>query len=71
MGIFVVEFETENAAFGRHSEGEFTTGTEREIARILKEIVVKIEGGKLCGLIHDHNGNSIGTFETNERKRRL
>jgi hypothetical protein len=54
MGNFVVEFETENAAFAKDKGFE--------VARILKLVAAKVEAGDLTGSILDLNGNTVGTF---------
>jgi hypothetical protein len=56
MPKFIVEFRTENAAFGYTKEER-----NAEILRILKEIARGIEDkNKISGTIVDSNGNSIG-----------
>lgn len=63
MGNFVVEFETENAAFAKDKGFE--------VARILKLVAAKVEAGDgswktLTGSILDLNGNTVGTFTETE-----
>lgn len=51
---FVVELELENAAFEE---------LEYELARILRVIAEKVEGGKFSGYAWDTNGNTVGNFQ--------
>jgi hypothetical protein len=53
--MFSVKVETSNAAF--HDECP-----EYEIARILKEIVSKLEAGITSGSARDSNGNRVAEF---------
>lgn len=52
---FELDFETDNDAFA----GEDLIG---EVARILREIASKIEGGTYSGGVRDINGNRVGGF---------
>ena len=55
--MFTLEIETENAAF------EKTPG--REIARVLRRLADRLEGGFACadgGKLMDVNGNSVGNW---------
>ena len=56
---FVVEFNTDNAAFG-NDRGDPAWG--QEVARILREVVDKIERDYTIGTIRDLNGNTVGRF---------
>ena len=51
---FTLNIDCNNAAF----EGD----TDAEVARILKEVAEKIEGGASSGTISDINGNRVGYF---------
>ena len=52
--MFKLSFETDNASFDPWRPGE--------IARILKDIAYKIEGGETSGSIMDSNGNKLGNW---------
>jgi len=52
--FFEMQINTDNAAFEDKSE----------IARILREIADRIDGGSIAGKIRDINGNMVGTFKT-------
>ena len=52
--FFEVQINTENAAF--EDSGE--------IARILRDLADRIEGGSIGGKIRDINGNAVGTFKS-------
>jgi len=54
-----IEFKadcTDNAAF---QDGQ----KEYELARILRRVADEIEGGSTYGVMHDVNGNRVGTWE--------
>ena len=56
--MFKLHIETGNAAF----EGQPTA----EIARILRSLASKLEtevDGSGAGVLHDHNGNRVGTWD--------
>ena len=54
---FCVEIECNNAAFGSPM-GE----PEYEIARILKDLAIRLERGDVSGRLRDLNGNTVGSF---------
>jgi hypothetical protein len=51
---FQVKIECDNAAF--------TDNACEEIARILREIATKLDGGRDGGFCMDYNGNRVGEF---------
>jgi len=53
MGV-KIEFSTDNAAF--------EAPADYMIATVLREIAMKIEGGKTEGAVVDINGNTIGQW---------
>lgn len=52
---FKVEIDTSNAAF----EDEASI----EVARLLKDIINKLEHGQYKGAVRDINGNKVGSFQ--------
>jgi len=55
--MFIVKFETENAAFDEPDK-------LREIARVLREVAEGIENNAVTsGKAYDYNGNKIGFFK--------
>lgn len=54
---FILKFDCDNAAFG-----ETRSEVLPEIARILREIADKVEGGNPAGQCRDLNGNTVGEF---------
>jgi hypothetical protein len=54
---FGVTIDTGNAAFGEHIY-EATP----EVARILRDIADRVEGGAMSGDVRDYNGNTVGAF---------
>ena len=59
MSHFYLKFKTDNAAF---DDGH---GGRAEIARILRELARRVEGGESMDKhsnILDNNGNIVGTF---------
>lgn len=54
MSKFDVSIVTNNAAF--------EDGPGWELARLLREVADKVEGGILNGGIRDYNGHLVGTF---------
>lgn len=54
---FYVEIECNNAAFGPPM-GE----PEIELARILRDLAIRLEGGDVSGRLRDVNGNTVGSF---------
>lgn len=55
--MFTVTIDTDNAAF------DSTSGKQREIARILKEIAGLVRAGEDSGKVRDANGNTVGSWE--------
>lgn len=53
--MFVLQFETNNAAF----EGEMLAA---ECARILRNLAQKVQAGQDSGSVVDVNGNKCGTW---------
>lgn len=56
--MFKLEIDTGNAAFDNDGEGD----CHGEVARILRDLADKIEGGHGHGNLHDINGNRVGNF---------
>lgn len=54
--MFKLEFATDSAAFDNGNR-------EVEAARILREIIAKMEAGSEGGPVRDLNGNTIGRWE--------
>jgi hypothetical protein len=54
---FKLEIETGNAAFG---DSDAERGAE--IARILRDVALRLDKGDEYGVIHDSNGNRVGEF---------
>ena len=52
--MFKLEFKTDNAVFVEFLEGE--------INEILSDVGESVIQGNTDGLIHDHNGNTIGKW---------
>ncbi|HEV2530938.1 hypothetical protein [Phenylobacterium sp.] len=59
--MFRLEIDTHNAAFD--------DGAASEVARILRQVAKRIEAGELEGEPWDVNGNRVGAFELNSRRR--
>jgi hypothetical protein len=58
MSKFILEIETDNAAFERPNG-------EAEIARILRKVADSVEGyRRLSGTERDYNGNTVCKFNT-------
>lgn len=57
-----IEFSTGNAAFGYDDPDCGNIWGDREVIRILKEIITKIEYGYRRGPVMDINGNKIGEW---------
>lgn len=55
---FSAQFDCDNAAF----ENEDGTFSREEVARILRALADKIEGGQEEGVCHDLNGNRVGNW---------
>lgn len=51
---FTVDFRCENSAFDGDPSGE--------VARILRGIAERVEGGATSGVVFDDNGNSVGSW---------
>jgi hypothetical protein len=58
--MFTLRIKTDNAAFGDQPE--------YELARILAEVASEVGGGVTNGIVHDDNGNRVGTFKLTTRK---
>jgi len=56
-GMLKIEFETDNAAFAE--------GGVLEVARVLRSVADRVEGGEIEGPLTDSNGNRIGSWELN------
>jgi hypothetical protein len=54
MAMFRVEFNVDNAAFEKQSEGE--------VAKLLEKTLKKLQEGKTGGHIQDSNGNRVGAW---------
>jgi hypothetical protein len=52
--MFSLTMQTDNDAFSEHEPDE--------VARILKEIAYKLEGGETNGDCRDINGNAVGAW---------
>lgn len=58
---FVLSITTDNDAFtGEGSD----PGTE--LARILREVADKVEGGQRHGILRDYNGAKVGVYDYSE-----
>ena len=57
---FILTIDSDNAAF----EGN----PADEVARILRDVVVKLELGTERGTCTDYNGNKVGKFELIDEK---
>lgn len=55
--MFKLQFDTANDAFDPNAY--------EEIARILRDIVERVEREDNCGTIRDCNGNTIGNWSIN------
>lgn len=53
--MLAINFSTSNVSF----ENQGTS----EVVRILREIIKKIENGRVDGVVMDLNGNKIGTWD--------
>jgi len=63
--MFKLRMETKNAAFDNEED---YLKKHYEVARILKEVVMKLENGDEWGTIHDINGgNKIGEWTLTNR----
>ena len=60
--MFKLKIETNNAAF----EGD-TTEKTKEVVRILKDAILKLEQGNDRGILLDINGNLVGEFRLTNR----
>ncbi len=60
----VIKFKTNNAAFKDPDgvESFDIVYRDREVIRILEDIIIDIEVGCDCGSIRDINGNKIGEW---------
>jgi hypothetical protein len=56
MSKFIIEIETDNAAFG-DDEGDWGI----EAARLLREAAVRVERGYSSFPLIDYNGNKVGS----------
>lgn len=54
---FSVNIESGNAAF----DGDY--GSRTEVSRLLSQIVDRIQDGADSGMLHDINGNSVGSWD--------
>lgn len=54
MNYFQVEVRTANAVFDDDSVPE--------LARLLREVILRLENGETNGNLRDGNGNSVGSF---------
>ncbi len=54
---FTLEINCDNAAFG---DNKYDAGLE--VARILKQVADKLEGGHKGDTVRDINGNLVGSF---------
>ena len=61
---FILKLNCQNAAF---SDGEHAL--EFEVARILREAASKFESGVPHSPLSDYNGNHVGSYTFNGRKR--
>ena len=57
MSSFKLEFECDNAAFSW--EGRFD---ESEVAGIIQSVANRVRAGITEGLVHDSNGNKVGSW---------
>ena len=57
---FKLSIKTDNAAFTNEDTGE--DAPHAEVARLLREVADRVEGGDDHGVIMDVNGNNVGTF---------
>lgn len=64
MDRFVMEFSTDNAAFGDTADEEVA-----RIAEILRFVADRIESTQKDGMLWDINGNTIGTYERRSSKK--
>ena len=53
--MFTLKISTVNAAFGDGNRYD-------EIARILREVAARVEGGQQAGSAMDENGNKVGSW---------
>ena len=58
---FRIKIQCDNAAF----DDDYRT----ELARILKDIATKLEGGRDGGYVQDSNGNTVGNYALKGRER--
>lgn len=56
MSAFTLKVYTDNAAFADDPDGE--------VARILRDVADRVEGGQEDGAVRDINGNTVGSFRT-------
>ena len=54
--MFTLKIATDNDAFGGHPD------SAREVARILYDVITRIQDGGLSGGLRDVNGNTVGEF---------
>jgi hypothetical protein len=53
----ILKLDMDNAAFG-----ETPMDALQEVARILRDVADRAEGGQPCGTCRDFNGNSVGKW---------
>jgi hypothetical protein len=54
--MFKLTFKTDNAAFNRGDHPD-------EVARILRDVAIRIQAGHGNGKVYDLNGNTVGEFD--------
>lgn len=58
MSVFTLEIKTDSAAFQDDDGWGFY-----EVARLLREVADRVEGGWSTGGVLDLNGNTVGAFD--------
>lgn len=59
---FTMTVDMDNAAFGEDGQGRLSVAGERELARILGNVVGQLESGNAAGTCRDANGNTVGQW---------
>lgn len=72
---FIIEINTDSAAFNTIEDETFLGADGTEVAAILRSVADRVEstrlgkgaGGPLLGVVRDINGNRVGHWRTTQR----
>ncbi len=62
--MLTVKIKTDNPAFVNDRRAD---EKERQCAQILRRVASMLEDGDRAGILHDENGNRVGTFKLTNR----